>query len=209
MVKLGPRLHALRTQKKLSIDEVSQAIKIKPVFLTAIEKGEYHKLPSPAYAQGFVRNYATYLGLSRAEITALFKREFDEKKAYKVLPDALVTSGDFPLHRLRIQQSLIVAGAILLLFLGYLFFQYRAAFIPPSLTITSPQADSTTSKEITVSGTADSTASVYVNNQPVTVTSNGEFSKRLTLFPGNTTISVRAENRFGKETVVQRNIIVK
>ena len=209
MVKLGQRLHTLRTQKKLTIDEVSQAIKIKPVFLIAIEKGEYHKLPSPAYAQGFVRNYATYLGLSRAEITALFKREFDEKKAYKVLPDSLVAQSDFPLHRLRIQQSLLLAGAVLIIFLGYLLFQYRAAFIPPSLAITSPQSDSTTSKEITVSGKADPNATVYVNNQPVTVTSDGEFSKRLTLFPGNTTISIRAENRFGKETVVQRNILVK
>lgn len=209
MLKLGQRLHNLRVQKKLSIDEVSQAIKIKPVFLTAIEKGEYHKLPSPAYAQGFVRNYATYLGLSRAEITALFKREFDEKKAYKVLPDSLVTANEYPVQRLRIQQSLIFASVVLLLFLGYLFFQYRAAFLPPSLTITSPQANSTTSKEITVAGKADSTATVYVNNQPVTVNSNGEFSKRLTLFPGNTTISVRAENRFGKVTEERRDIVVK
>lgn len=209
MVKLGQRLHTLRTQRKLSIDEVSQAIKIKPVFLTAIEKGEYHKLPSPAYAQGFVRNYATYLGLSKAEITALFKREFDEKKAYKVLPDALVTQSDFPLQRLRIQQSLLLAGAVLLLFLGYLFFQYRAALLPPALKIDSPAANSVTTKEVTVTGIADSNATVYVNNQPVTVDSSGKFTKRLTLFPGNATISVRAENRFGKETVVQRNIVVK
>jgi cytoskeletal protein RodZ len=209
MVKLGQRLQTLRTQKKLTIEQVSQAIKIKPVFLTAIEKGEYHKLPSPAYAQGFVRNYATYLGLSRAEITALFKREFDEKKAYKVLPDSLVKQQEYPTQRLRIQQSLLLAGIALLLFLGYLFFQYRAAFIPPALSVTSPQPDSTTSKEIVVSGTADSNATVYVNNQPVTVSSEGIFSKRLTLFPGNTTITVRAENRFGKESVVQRNIVVK
>lgn len=209
MVKLGQRLYTLRVQKKLSIDEVSQAIKIKPVFLTAIEKSEYHKLPSPAYAQGFVRNYATYLGLSRAEITALFKREFDEKKAYKVLPDSLATANEYPIQRLRIQQSLIVASVVLLLFLGYLFFQYRAAFLPPSLIITSPQQNSTTTKEITVAGKADTNATVYVNNQPVIVSSDGEFSKRLTLFPGNTTISVRAENRFGKITEEQRNIIVK
>lgn len=209
MVKLGQRLQTLRMQKKLTIDQVSQAIKIKPVFLTAIEKGEYHKLPSPAYAQGFVRNYATYLGLSRAEITALFKREFDEKKAYKVLPDSLVKQQEYPQQRLRIQQSLLIAGVVLLIFLGYLFFQYRAAFIPPALQVSSPQADSTTAKEVIVSGKSDSTASVFVNNQPVTVTSEGEFSKRLTLFPGNTTITVRAENRFGKETTVQRNIVVK
>ena len=209
MVKLGQRLHTLRVQKKLTLEEVSQAIKIKPIFLAAIEKSEYHKLPSPAYAQGFVRNYAIYLGLSKAEITALFKREFDEKKAYKVLPDSLVKQEEFPLQRLRFQQSLLIAGAALILFLIYLFFQYSAAFLPPSLKVDSPVANSTTSKEIMVSGKADSNATVYVNNQPVTVGNDGRFTKRLTLFPGNTTISIKATNRFGKETVEQRNILVK
>ncbi len=209
MVKLGQRLHTLRVQKKLTLEEVSQAIKIKPIFLSAIEKGEYNKLPSPAYAQGFVRNYAIYLGLSKAEITALFKREFDEKKAYKVLPDSLVKQEEFPLQRLRFQQSLLLAGAALVLFLIYLFFQYRAAFLPPSLTVDTPVANSTTAKEIVVSGKADNNATVYVNNQPVTVSTDGKFSKRLTLFPGNTTISIKATNRFGKETVEQRNILVK
>ncbi len=209
MVKLGQRLHTLRVQKKLSLEEVSQAIKIKPIFLSAIEKGEYNKLPSPAYAQGFVRNYATYLGLSKAEITALFKREFDEKKAYKVLPDSLVKQEEFPLQRIRFQQSLLIASIALVLFLIYLFFQYSAAFFPPSLSVDSPAPNSTTTKEIMVSGKADNNATVYVNNQPVTVSSDGKFSKRLTLFPGNTTISIKATNRFGKETVEQRNILVK
>ncbi len=209
MVNLGQRLQTLRTQKKLSLEEISQAIKIKPVFLAAIERGEFHKLPSPAYAQGFVRNYAMYLGLSKAEFTALFKREFDDKKAYKVLPDSMVRTKEFPLQRLKIQQSLLLAGGVLVIFLAYLFFQYRAAFLPPSLSIDSPKDNSTTSKEITVTGNADSNATVYVNNQPVTVSSNGDFSKKLTLFPGNSTITVKAENRFGKEATVQRNILVK
>jgi len=89
MVPVGQRLQRERIQKKLTIEDVAKATKIKAVFLAAIEKGEYTKLPSPAYAQGFVRNYASYLGLPKGEITALFKREFDEKKAYKVLPDSL------------------------------------------------------------------------------------------------------------------------
>src|SRR5437763_1523829 len=100
MVRLGQRLHNERIRRKLSLDEVAKDIRIKTVFLAALEKGEYTKLPSPAYAQGFVRNYASYLGIPKAEITALFKREFDEKRAYKVLPDSMVKTKEFPLKRL-------------------------------------------------------------------------------------------------------------
>jgi cytoskeletal protein RodZ len=209
MVKLGQRLHTLRLQRKQSLEEVAHEIRIKASFLAAIERGEYNKLPSPAYAHGFVRNYATYLGLSRAEFTALFKREFDEKRAYKVLPDSMVKTKEFPLQRMRIQQSLVLFVVILLLAIGILFFQYRAAFLPPSLDVISPKADSTTSQDITVTGKADSNATVTINDQPVAVGTDGQFSKRIILFPGHATISVKATNRFGKESAVQRNLTVQ
>ena len=112
MVPLGKRLHNERIARKLTLDEVAAATKIKARFLSAIEKGEYDKLPSPAYAKGFVRNYAAYLGLPKAESTALFRREFDEKRVYKVLPDSLSKKEEFPLNRIRIQQSIII-GSIL------------------------------------------------------------------------------------------------
>lgn len=208
MVRLGQRLHTLRLQRKQTLEEVAHEIKIKASFLAAIERGEYNKLPSPAYAQGFVRNYATYLGLSRAEIIALFKREFDEKRAYKVLPDNMVKTKEFPLQRLKVQQSLVVFLVILVLAVGILFFQYRAAFLPPVLEITAPQANTTTSQDITVTGKSDSNATVTINDQPVAVATNGTFSKNITLFPGRATISIKATNRFGKINSIQRDIVV-
>jgi len=177
MVRLGHRLQQQRLQRKQSLEEIAQELKIKPRFLAAIERGEYHKLPSPAYAQGFVRNYATYLGLSNAETTMLFKREFDEKRAMKVLPDSMVKTKEFPLQRLRIQQSLIIFVVLLLLVFGYLFFQYRAAFLPPALSISSPPEGSKTSQNVKVTGSADSNATVTINGEPVTLSNNGTFQK--------------------------------
>src|SRR5436309_11870824 len=104
MVRVGQRLHEKRVQKKLTLEDIASATRIKARFLAAIESGEYTKLPSPAYAQGFVRNYASYLGLPKSEITALFRREFDEKKAYKVLPDSLTYTKEFPLKRIRSEE---------------------------------------------------------------------------------------------------------
>src|ERR1041385_6043108 len=89
MIRLGQLLYRERSRKHLSLEEIEKAIKIKSSFLAAIERGEYTKVPSPAYAKGFVINYAVYLGLTKNEALALSKREFDEKSAYKVLPDSL------------------------------------------------------------------------------------------------------------------------
>lgn len=209
MVRLGQKLHKIRLQRKQTLEEIAQEIKIKPSFLAAIEKGEYHKLPSPAYAQGFVRNYASHLGLSNAEITALFKREFDDKKAFQVLPRAMVKAKEFPIRRIRIQQSIIALILLFVVFIGYLLFQYRGAVLPPSLQVDTPKEASITSEEVTVRGTTDANATLEVNGEVVSIGRDGSFQKELTLFPGEESITIKAVNRFGKETVIERAIIVE
>src|SRR5258708_37869825 len=108
MVPLSQRLHNERVLRKLSLDDVAAATKIKSRFLAAIERGEYHKLPSPAYAQGFVKNYASFLGLPKTEVTAFFRREFDSRKALKVLPDSFARRRNFTPTSVSLRQSLLV-----------------------------------------------------------------------------------------------------
>jgi cytoskeletal protein RodZ len=209
MIKLGQLLFRQRNRRKLSLEDAAKATKIKASFLAAIEKGDYHKLPSPAYAKGFVINYATYLGLSKAEAVALFNREFDEKRAYKVLPDSLTRETHFPQRRIKIQESLLLVAGLIIIFFGFIFFQYKSAFFAPPLSISSPKEGSTLSRETTIVGKTDSDATVTVNNEPVSLDSDGKFSKKLELFPGKTTITVKAKSRFGKETVVTREALVE
>jgi cytoskeletal protein RodZ len=209
VVKLGQLLREQRTRKRLTFEDAARATKIKASFLAAIEKGEYHKLPSPAYAKGFVINYATFLGISRAEVVALFRREFDEKRAYKVLPDSLTKRQSYSKPWIKVQESLFIAGGLIILFVGFLLFQYRFVFIPPHLTVESPKDNAVLSQDITVVGKADSEATVTVNNAMVSLGTNGEFSKQISLFPGKTEIVVKAKNKFGKETIVKRVVTVK
>lgn len=209
MIKAGQRLKETRLQKGLSIDQVSQGTKIRPKFITAIEKGEYDSLPSPAYAQGFVRNYAEFLGLSTNEVLALFRREFDEEKAYKVLPEGFSKQREFPVIKVRIQRAVYVLIGVFLLLGGFLLYQYRSAFFDPSLTVSSPKEGSITSLQVTVQGKTEPSATVMVNTVPVAVDDEGTFTKRVTLFPGKETIEVRSKNRFGRESVVERRIEVK
>lgn len=209
MISVGQELAGARFKKNLTIAEVAKAIKIKPQFLIALEKGEYHKLPSSAYAQGFVRNYAEFLGLPVDKTLALFRREFDEKAVFKVLPEGMATSS-FPIHRTRIQQGALIIVSLLIVFLFYILFQYRFAVIPPPLEVLDPkEGEIISSQTVTIIGKTDANATLYINDEPITLSQDGLFKKTTAIFPGSVKIQVKAVNRFGRETVITRSIEVK
>lgn len=209
MVRLGQRLYNTRVNKSLTIEQIAAATKIRPKFLAAIERGEYEQLPSSSYAQGFVRNYASYLGLSQKEILALFRREFDEKKYVKVLPDGLTKNEGFAIRRIHIKRSVIALVLFVIIIAGYLGYQYRSMYLPPPLSIDPPKANTQSKDDVVISGKSDPNATVFVNNESVTVNAKGEFSKSLSLFPGKSSITIKAKNRFGNETVLQKIINIK
>lgn len=196
-------------EKGLSLDDVAKATKIKTQFLSYIEDGEYQKLPSPSYASGFVRNYARFLGLPDEEILALFRREFDEDKAYKVLPKGFEDKQEFPLFKFKIRQAVLLSIIVLIFFIGYLLWQYRDAFLNPSLEITSPQAGIVLSSQVKIAGKTDPNTTVYVNKDAVSVDQDGNFQKVINVFPGETTITVEAVNKFSKQTQKSVEIEVK
>lgn len=209
MIKLGTLLYQQRIQKKLTLEEVAKETKIKASFLSALEKGDYNKLPSLAYAKGFIQNYSTYLGVSKSEAMALFRREVNEQKTIKVLPAALTNPHSKFLNKFKIQESLVILGIVLMLFAGYLLFHYRSIFFAPSLTVDTPKQETITGKDIVVTGSADTEARVIINEEQVSLDKNGHFKKTITLFPGRAEITIKARNQFGKETTIIREIVVK
>lgn len=210
MIIVGQKFQEARLQKNLTLESVSQGTKIKVAFLEAIEKGEYEKLPSVTYAQGFVRNYARFLNMPEKETLALFRREFDKEKAIKVLPLGFTKTKDFSLYRFKSKQNLFLVFSVLLLLMVYILFQSRGVLVNPSLFVSSPQeAAVISSNAVTVIGKTDSNATVFVDNFSVSLDSNGVFTKVINVFPGKITVTIRVVNRFGKETILKRNIEVK
>ena len=207
MLKAGERLREERLAKGITLEEASQATKIRSSFLSHIEKSEYDKLPSPAYAQGFVRNYADFLELSEKEVLALFRREFDENRAYRVLPAGFARKEDFPLKKIKIKNTVVLGTLVFVALLFYIFFQYRGAFLNPVLDVESPKDKAVVSSaNVRVTGSTSPDATVYVNDEPVSVEDNGSFKKDINVFPGDNKITVRSLNRFGRETIIERNV---
>ena len=207
MLKAGERLKEERANKGITIDQASASTKIRSSFLSAIEKGEYSKLPSAAYAAGFVRNYAVFLGLPEKEILGLFRREFDENKAYRVMPEGMARREDFPLRKFKLKQTAILGVIIFTALAIYIIFQYRFAFLGPALSISSPQNKAVvSSSNISVKGKTSPDSTVFVNDQPVSVADDGSFTKDMNVFPGDNKIIIRSVNRFGRETSVVRDV---
>lgn len=210
MTHAGERLHEERIKRGFTIDEVAKATKIRSSFLSFIEKGEYKKLPSSTYAHGFVRNYARFLGLPEHEMLALFKREYDEEKFLKVLPEGLLRKDDFPLKRIKFAQTLKVIFLVLIVLVVYMVFQYRAAIFNPPLNVSYPLENSIISSEkITVSGKTDSNSTIFINNETASLDKEGNFKKTINVFPGKTKIVIKAINNFKKTTILERQIEVK
>ena len=72
---VGALLREAREAAGGELQPISTALRIRPEHLRAIEAGNYADLPAPAYAMGFIRSYADYLGLDAAEMVRRFKQE--------------------------------------------------------------------------------------------------------------------------------------
>jgi cytoskeletal protein RodZ len=210
MIRIGTQFREERRRRGLTLEEISKATKIREEFLKAIEEGDYKRLPSAAYAHGFVSNYAKYLGLSVEKSLALFRREFDEKKSLEVLPKGLSRGNQYVLPRFRIgRTSLLIVGLVFIIF-AFLVFQYRSAFLNPSLNIENPKENQVVSSQtIEVKGSTDPNSTLTIEGEQVPVDSDGKFRKEITVFPGDTSITAQAENKFGRITLVERKIKTK
>jgi cytoskeletal protein RodZ len=65
---IGDLFKQRRKEMNLSLKEVENATSIRMGYLQAIEDGEMNKLISPIYAQGFVKQYATFLGIDADQV---------------------------------------------------------------------------------------------------------------------------------------------
>ena len=71
---IGEVLKRTRTRRKLDIRTVEERTKIRIKYLRALENEEWEVLPAPAYAKGFLRTYAQFLGLDGDALVDEYRR---------------------------------------------------------------------------------------------------------------------------------------
>ncbi|WP_431281176.1 helix-turn-helix domain-containing protein [Humitalea sp. 24SJ18S-53] len=71
--RVGEELRDARVSLGVSLEETAEQLRINKRYLTALEEGRVRDLPGAAYATGFVRTYATAMGLDADELVRRFR----------------------------------------------------------------------------------------------------------------------------------------
>lgn len=104
---LGDRLREARTRAGYTLDSASARTRIKRDFLEGLESMDTRALPSRAYAVGYLRTYAQFLGLDATSCVDQFRIELDV--------DAGRATPTSPQERREIRLPRGVVGAALIL----------------------------------------------------------------------------------------------
>ena len=71
--ELGAMMREMRENLGHDLASVASDLRIRPVYLEAIESGRLADLPGSAYVSGFLRAYSDFLGLDGEEIARRFR----------------------------------------------------------------------------------------------------------------------------------------
>jgi cytoskeleton protein RodZ len=72
---VGEQLHAARTDKGLTLNEVAAQTRIPMRHLDALEKSDFGALPGSTYSLGFAKSYARFVGLDANAIASELRAE--------------------------------------------------------------------------------------------------------------------------------------
>ncbi|MGA3241559.1 MAG: helix-turn-helix domain-containing protein [Bryobacteraceae bacterium] len=68
-------LSTIRRNRGITLDQIADATKISVRLLTAIEQGEFQKLPGGIYDTNYIRQYARAIDYDESAILAAYRKE--------------------------------------------------------------------------------------------------------------------------------------
>ena len=115
---VGQDLRAARLRRGDDLATVSRALKIRRDHLEALEEDRFEALPGRAYAVGFVRSYADYLGLDPLQCVERFKAEIAGRS------ETQPTVGPPPdVEATKLPQGWLVFGVVVFIVIVYVAIQ--------------------------------------------------------------------------------------
>jgi cytoskeleton protein RodZ len=124
VAELGQQLRGAREARGLGVDDVARGTRIRAAYIRALEEGRYADLPAPVYVRGFLRNYATFLGLDAEELIG----ELEQQRNGAFQHQARHAPRQIATPVWHGPRPRAMAGALLLIllvaFVAYIFRQY-------------------------------------------------------------------------------------
>ena len=199
MLRTSSLLKNTRLDKEYELADISKKLKIPVKYLAAIENEEVKNFPQEPYCSLIIKDYADYLGLNGADVLALFRRDFDQKRKIKNKKPLFFSFTP----KFTFTVSLIL---VVLFFLVYLTSEYIKYHQPPKLEVIWPLEATVSGSVIEISGVTDSESTVRINDDLILVDLNGVFQKKINLNSGENNITIESVSPNGKSTVVSKTI---
>jgi cytoskeletal protein RodZ len=201
---VGERLRDARENKGIDLFRAERDTKIRSKFLAALEDGDFTDLPGDVYTRGFIRNYATYLGLDADEIEEEWR---GEAGAPDLTRQAIVGPQPLTIRRgIVFQRSHGVIAVVLIIILvvaSYFGFQLTRYLSYPTLAVDSQSQTpitvpaGTTSYVLKGSATAGTTVLISWNGQDPNVAltdDTGHWTYQAALQAGSNEFDITAKN---------------
>ncbi|MGH2379256.1 MAG: helix-turn-helix domain-containing protein [Candidatus Limnocylindria bacterium] len=215
MARFGEILREQRDRKGISLEQAAEDTRIREKFLAALETGDHRALPGAVYTKGFLRSYADYLDLDGTELVALYTAERvttpEAPRTFEPMRPVM-RSGVFISPTILVP---IVVLAAVVLFVGYLSYQFASFATPPRIEVLEPASSDTLAREseYVVRGRTvpDGRVTIRVFPGPTTLAdirpaSDGSFSATIELRPGINHVEIRVLDAAGKASEVARTI---
>lgn len=121
MAELGQQLREARKARGLSIEAVAAGTRIRAAYIKALEEERFADLPAPVYVRGFLRNYATFLGLDAEDVIGALEQQQNGKFQPRRRPARQVSA---PVWRGPSPRA-IVGAALLIIAVAFVAFVFR------------------------------------------------------------------------------------
>ena len=197
----------------VTMEQAAEDTRIREKFLRALESGDYQSLPGTVYTKGFLRNYAEYLNLDPEETLALYTGERGGSEPVRTFaPMKPLVKRTFIFTPTVLVPVVVLAGIVL--FIGYVYYQFTNFAIAPHVDITDPAGDAVSqSAEYTIKGRTNPDGRITVRVSPGLDTINdvrpardGTFSVTVPLKPGPNHVEVQVLDPAGKLAQASRTI---
>jgi len=136
MLTVGNLLKKAREHSGKPVEEIAQVIRIKPEYLYKIEQNDFAGFTSSTFVKGFIRSYASFLGLDAENIVALFRRQIGEEDVPLKAKKSIARQ-----QGVVISPMAIISISIVVFFIGlfgFLLSQFYKLQQPPALSIVQP-----------------------------------------------------------------------
>lgn len=119
--KVGEILLEARKKQKLSIDKIVADLRIRRVYLEALEESDYTAFPGLVYASGFLRNYAKYLGLNVEELS----RAYQEETAFLKPAPVFIQKSEHMISLPKFKHFVFAVFLLAIIGCGFYFLSYQ------------------------------------------------------------------------------------